>query len=202
MTGRTLGGVLLAVGAALTVIGAVGTVGTVGRGAPDDPRGSPAATIAGATSSPTTASATPRVEVTSPPTTPTSSPTPSPTPTATPSVETVDEFVAVFIEAFRTGDERFLQARLHPEVIELYGQDQCLARVTAFEDATFDIGVESVTGPAEWTWEVDEVATPIPDTYTITGTITREGEATPTEIHYSLVDGTLHWFTDCGDPAV
>ena len=59
--------------------------------------------------------------------------------------------------------------------------------------AVFDTG--------DWLWERDEHSTAISDTVTVLADVTSGGETTRREVHFALrEDGTLGWFTDCGEP--
>lgn len=127
-------------------------------------------------------------------------PSSAPTSIGTVAPEELDTFLAAFVTAFREGDADFLLDRLHPEVIELFGEEQCRRWVETFADPTFDIVPSEITGPEGWTWVVDGVSTPIEDAFTVTADFTRQGETAEQVSHFALVGGVQHFFSDCGDP--
>lgn len=130
----------------------------------------------------------------------------TPAPTATPAAEsgqqeeTVEAFVEAFNQAFRDQDVDFLVDRLHPKVIQVYGEEACVAYVESVLDPELDLQITSVEGPEPWIWEVDERRFRIPSAYAIEGELSTRGETRETAGHFAPVDGRLHWFTDCGDP--
>src|SRR6266536_32932 len=94
-----------------------------------------------------------------PPTSPAAiaSPTSSPSPSASPSTaaETVEQFLPGFQGAIKSGDAAFLLARLHPAVLDLYGDAQCRTYLSAFKDATLRYTILSVTGPGTYDYNPD-----------------------------------------------
>lgn len=114
--------------------------------------------------------------------------------------ETVEQFVAGLARAIRKGNEVFLLRRLHPEVIEFYGEEACSMHLADFEDPTAQFEVLSVSESEVYRWTVDGVTTRIPDTYTVEVTRVSGGKEEAAEIHIGTA-GTKHaWFTDCGEP--
>ncbi|MBI2237467.1 MAG: hypothetical protein HYU54_02950 [Actinobacteria bacterium] len=181
--GRRLAGLaLIVVGALSVAVGALGIALDSGEGEASAPSPSPTASPAGS---------------------PAASPAEATTPPATPSpeVESLEEFLRAFARAFRTGEEDFLLDRLHPAVIDLYGEEQCRAFVAGIQDRTAEFTQQSVEGPTVFRWKVDGSVTRVEDVLTVTITRIREGEETTQEIHLGIVEGTLRWFTDCGEPS-
>lgn len=158
-----------------------------------------------ASTSPTTATSTASTPASTVPATSTSSATTTtaaPTTTTTTETpvpdETVDEFTEAFAAALEVQDLEFLFDRLHPTVIDRFGEASCRSHLAAEFSPMRDYRiVGTVTGP-----ESREVETP-------TGTVTlevfdaevafsylgQEFEATGT---FSLVGGEMHWFATCG----
>ncbi len=119
---------------------------------------------------------------------------------AAPSGSTVEEFMAQLATALREGDEAFLFPRLHPAVLELYGEEQCRAYTTPLQDPTLQLEVRGVTGPERWAWERDDRTTDVADVFTV-AVLLRSGDTeADQELHVGIVAGDLRWFTDCGDP--
>jgi hypothetical protein len=112
---------------------------------------------------------------------------------------TAEEFTTDLAAAITDGDEEYLNARLHPAVIERFGARQCARHIA--DDVigqAVNWQVEGSTGPAPWDYVSDGLTTTIDDTWTVTVT---EPPATDTaELHFAPADGTWRWFTDCGDP--
>ncbi len=115
--------------------------------------------------------------------------------------ETVSEFASLLAASMRLQDAPFLFERLHPQVIELYGEDVCQSYLSGLSDPTFAIKVEGASGPATWTWEREGQTMEIDNVYTVRVFLTSQGETSPVEMHMGLMDdGTLRWFTDCDGP--
>ncbi|MBN2112577.1 MAG: hypothetical protein JW785_00460 [Acidimicrobiia bacterium] len=53
-------------------------------------------------------------------------------------------------------------------------------------------------GPGEV--PLDGSLIPVEDVFILDANRHENGEDTRREMHLGLVDGTLHWFADCGDP--
>jgi hypothetical protein len=112
---------------------------------------------------------------------------------------TADDFAAALLAAFQTGDSEYLVDRLHPAVFERYGEGQCRSHVNGLEaDPAATWTVVSSDGPALWSWETDDLATTIDDTWTVT---VDEPDTGQRDLHFAPRDGKWRWFLDCGDPA-
>jgi len=134
-------------------------------------------------------------------TVPTASSSPSAPPPSSPApTEDAHAFFDAFETAVRTGDRGFLLARLHPVVIERYGQSQCEAFVAQLVDPTVDLQLVSVEGPATFDYASDGLSTPVPDTYVFNVDGTATGRAGPRQYHLALVNGAFRTFSDCGTP--
>lgn len=118
-----------------------------------------------------------------------------------PKVERVEDFVTAFVQARQSKDIDFLMSRLHPEVLELYGEDTCRSDLEGRpDDPNYNIEILSVAEPGPWNWEVDGRSIPISDVYTVQANVNAGGEEARRELHFAIVDGLLYWFTDCGEP--
>ena len=91
---------------------------------------------------------------------------------------------------------------LHTAVFDLYGYDACQTFLSQVIDNPFATETEIVTAFGPWNWEMDERSNLIENTYTVI--ITRSvssGASEQKEVHLALRDdGSLGWFTDCGEP--
>ena len=124
---------------------------------------------------------------------------------STPAVTAPDEDVQAFVDglaaAIRNGDQAFLLARLHPEVLRRYGDAACGARMATFRDPTLQFAVHAVGAPGPYEWATDGRTTTVAATVTVAVTRTQRGTPSETEIHLTRVGREWRWFTDCGDPA-
>jgi len=119
-------------------------------------------------------------------------------PSAAALAETPEQFLAELQRAQREGDATFLLARLHPAVIERYGEDACRANVGEPPDptSTFDVVGIDHTGP--WDYTSDGQTTTIADTtFVLTNRTVRAQPTQQVEVHVAAVDGQQRWFTDC-----
>jgi hypothetical protein len=128
---------------------------------------------------------------------------PQPSPTAAPTFPTasdVEAFLPRLTAAFRGGDAAFLLKTLHPAVLQLYGKPACRSYLSGLQDPTFDIVVQSISGPAPWTYERDGRSAPIDDAFAVHGSVTQAGTTADEVVHVAASGGSLRWFTDCGTP--
>jgi hypothetical protein len=136
---------------------------------------------------------------------PDAEPTPPPDieATSTPVGEGVDfqGFYNVFNRAFEDQDSAVLIDLLHPAVIDLYGVDACQAYLGTVLETLIEVQVVDVSDFSVWNWAIDGLSTPVDDVYTLDINVIAQGQVTPRESHVGLrEDGTLGWFTDCGEP--
>jgi hypothetical protein len=116
------------------------------------------------------------------------------------SVETPQEFLTMLGDGLALGGNEFMVSRLHPAVIERYGEEQCRQSMVKTPDPAARFDIISVSDPAPYAWATDGLSTDIPDTLTVGVTRTSSQGATDVAIHITPVDGEFRWFTDCGDP--
>ena len=115
----------------------------------------------------------------------------------------VQKFLNQLDEAVRKGDTDFRIARLHPAVIERYGEQQChdfLASPQAGPDPSRRDRVERVDKPEPFDFTTDDGAVPIPDAQLVLVKETFEKKTTTRELHVAKVDGEFRYFIDCGPP--
>jgi hypothetical protein len=115
--------------------------------------------------------------------------------------ETAPEFTGIFVGAMQSGDTPWLFGRLHPAVLEWYGDDQCGSYLETVANPTFDIEILSQSGPEPWTYERDGLGRLIFEVYTVQINMSADGQTNPVAWHLVLgPDGRYQWFTDCGEP--
>lgn len=131
---------------------------------------------------------------------PTETPTPvTPTPVASVALDppTVEDFTNDLSAALAERDRAYLNTRLHPAVIERYGEQPCRRYLREVGGPLTRVILGS-EGPAPWDYITDELTTTIPDAWTVS--IRQPGPDPLRELHFAPADGTWRWFTDCGDP--
>ena len=140
----------------------------------------------GSTDAPSVAASPPHAAATATPTTP---------------VESSSAFFASFVKAIHDGDTTWLLARLHPAVIERYGEAQCRTAVASLRDPTFAVSLSSAGTPSDYVYASDGRSTTVPNTATFDSQGTVQGQASTTrQYHFALVDGRYRTFLDCGNP--
>jgi hypothetical protein len=118
-----------------------------------------------------------------------------------PTEEAVEAFLKAFAFAIRSQDATFLYNRLHPSVLDRYGEATCQAYINQFNIPDFDIEVLSISGPAMWEYERDDLSSTVYNAFSIQANVTSDGEVSESELHLAPgLGGLLRWFTDCGDP--
>jgi len=115
--------------------------------------------------------------------------------------EDTEAFVNVYNTAFEAGDVNALLESLHPEVIDLYGTEACRAYLESVIETPIHLEILEVSEVASWQWEIDGHSTHIENAYTVEVNFTVQGQTTQMEVHFARgEDGSMSWFTDCGDP--
>lgn len=126
-------------------------------------------------------------------------PIPEVEPTSTP--EDFQGFYDDFNQAFLQQDTSGLIDLLHPAVLDLYGAEACQAYLGEVVETLIEVQVVSVTDFGTWDWVIDGQTIPVDDVYSLDINVIAQGQVTPRQSHVGLrEDGTLGWFTDCGDP--
>lgn len=188
-----LGRVMVGVGAALVVVGAVGQLRSGGETAVASPTttaaAAPTSSAPVAEPSSTTTSTT-----TEGSTTTTSAPT---TTTTTAEVETVEEFVAAFAAATASDDAGFLFQRLHPVVLEVYDPELCRGWVEREI-----VGLEDYRLVGEVTETVRSFDTPsgpvtVDPVYLAEVAFVFQGQPFQASGLYAPLEGEMRWFGEC-----
>ncbi len=116
--------------------------------------------------------------------------------------ETPAEFLSALATAVREGDVDFQLERLHPAVIERYGEDACRADLVTRTDPTHAFEVTTVRDqPEPFDYASDGLSETIPETVVVDANVTDNGQTQAVTTHLVEVDGEFRYFTDCGTPA-
>ncbi len=113
----------------------------------------------------------------------------------------VETFVNQFNMAFQEEDVGILYGLLDPAVIDLYGADVCKAYLSTVIKNTTQLELLEVLNVGAWIWEIDGLSIQLSNIYKAIVNFTVQGNTTQESFHLSLAeDGSMRWFTDCGDP--
>jgi hypothetical protein len=196
---RWLGPILVGAGAMVFAVGMVGSfVGGDGTSATTTST-TVIALASSTTSEPstTTSSAATTTQPTST-TTSTTASAPAATTTSTVQDETVDEFLQAFSSALAAGDRDFVFGRLHPVVIDGWGEDLCSAwvdrEIMVLRDYTF---LALVDGPLARVVNTPSGRATVPDYYTATVRFAFQGETFTSDSGFALVGTEMHWLGQC-----
>lgn len=86
-------------------------------------------------------------------------------------------------------------------MIDLYGVNACQDYLETVIANPLQLEIVAVTGQGSWMWEIDERLTMIDSAFTVQVSITSQDQPARQEIHLGISeDGSIMWFTDCGDP--
>ena len=185
--------------AALVIVVAMGVVflpGLFSAGEPES-RATGGPTVSAATTADGSTSASPSVsEVPSDQSEPSSPPLGNEPPTGAAATAAIVSFLEDFDAAYRVGDSAFLLDHLDPAVIAAYSQSACRDSIESFARPDFETKVDSVSGPAVWTFRPENgQSTIISVAYVVTGERTRAGRTTPLSMHLSFDEGLFYWFS-------
>lgn len=117
--------------------------------------------------------------------------------------EEVQKFLDRLDQAVRKGDTDFRVARLHPAVLDRYGEQQCrdfLSGPMAGPDPSRADKVTRVDKPEPFVFTTDDGAVPIGNAQLVLVKETFQKKTTERELHVASVDGQLRYFIDCGTP--
>ena len=109
------------------------------------------------------------------------------------------EFVAALAKAERDADLDFRLARLHPAVIERYGEDQCRAALDDPADPTARFEAPKVDHVGSWDYTSDGQTTTIEKTTFVDAERYDRSHSGGQDIvvHIAKAGGEYRWFTDC-----
>ena len=114
-------------------------------------------------------------------------------------------FAAGFFDLYNAaqgaGDSGRMFDMLHPAVLELYGAAACTDYLASIVNPEVSIEVLSAADIGEWMWERDGQTLSIADALSVQANINNGGDVGQSELHLATrPDGSLGWFTDCGEP--
>ena len=112
----------------------------------------------------------------------------------------VRQFLNELDKAVREGNTDFRVARLHPAVIERYGEQQCRDFLAAQVDNTRRDRVKRVRKPESFEYATDRDTVTIPDATPVQVRATIKGKKGDRNLHLARVNGQFTYFTDCGTP--
>jgi hypothetical protein len=177
----------------------VGVVGLLTGGSEDESVAVPSTqtTEPPATTPPATDS--PSTTTTAQPQTTTSSSTTLPTTTTTTlPPESIDDFVLAFREALDADDLDFVFSRLHPAVIEDYGQDLCR---TWTEREILALEEYQITAPyselGETTMNLPGGAVPVDELFEVPISFVFQGQFFEDNASYAREAGVVYWLGNC-----
>jgi hypothetical protein len=126
---------------------------------------------------------------------------PEPETQAPPDAETPEEFLSSLATAIQEGDVDFQVERLHPAVIDRYGEDACRAEVATRTDPTRAFTDPQVRAePEDFDYASDGLSQIITDTVVVDAQVTIGGATEAQAVHIAEVDGEFRYFSDCGTP--
>src|SRR5574341_1256422 len=124
-----------------------------------------------------------------------------PKPEPEPEGETPEEFLAALATAVQEGDVDFQLERLHPAVIDRYGEEACQADIETRTDPTRAFADPQVRAePEDFDYASDGLSETISDTVVVDAQVTSDGQTSAQALHLAEVDGEFRYFTDCGTP--
>ena len=115
-----------------------------------------------------------------------------------------DEIVAffnTFNAAQLNSDSAGMYSLLHSATLELYGTDACQVYLSGIVNPRVVIDPIDAYGIESWLWVMDGDATMVFDVVSVGVTVSVDGDGSEQTIHLARrPDGSLGWFTDCGEP--
>ena len=114
-----------------------------------------------------------------------------------PGKESARQFVTALATALTNRDAAFLRARLHPVVVQRYGDAVCTAYAQSAGGMPITFTAKDVRPPGVYKWETDGQSADVPGTNDVVVTQVAGGTTSERTIHIALVDGLWRWFTDC-----
>lgn len=192
MRKRSLGITLMVGGVVIALIGVVGWLRSGDRD--PDTRTPTTTTAATMTIDPATTSSSTSSTTTTVSTTTTSTTVPTTTTTTIDARPAIESFIDLFTDAIAREDTDFLLARLHPAVLDLFGEEACRAfiseEILLLEQYRL---IGEVMGPTP-----QVVADVRVDVYRAPAAFVFQGQEFTSEAGFALEDGEVRWFTQCG----
>lgn len=113
--------------------------------------------------------------------------------------ETPEAFYEQFVTAMNEGDAEWPLGRLHPSVVDTFGEEACRTFIDGLFEPTLDIEVTGVGDPAPFSAEIGGRTIEVPDAVPVDIVVSFQGTTLPADTtHLVSIGGLLHWFADCG----
>ena len=114
----------------------------------------------------------------------------------------IQNFYSSYNQAFADQNTDFLFESLHPAVYDLYGEDACRTYLDGIVANTITVEALSLDRHGAWIYDQDNANILIQNAYTAQITVTLPSASTVSQTTHLgvLPDGTITWFTDCGEP--
>lgn len=125
---------------------------------------------------------------------------PEPTEPKASAQETPEEFYTLWVAAFRAGDGDFLFERLHPLVLQRYGEQRCITFTDQLQVDDFAVDILRVRTAKTFVYTTDGESDSLSSALPIRIRLTSGGRTSTQTAHVAYAGDELHWFTDCGDP--
>jgi hypothetical protein len=126
---------------------------------------------------------------------------PTPVPTSDPRLGEIQSFFDFYNESFSARDVPGLLSILHPQALGLYGIEACQDYLASVIENPVQIEALEITSSDPWKWEIDGHSALIEDAFTVQVAVTAGDQTAQQSMHLGLgEDGSLKWFTDCGEP--
>lgn len=167
---------------------------------PSEPEASPDTTLEEATTTSTTPTevTTSTSETT---TTSTKATTTAQPPTTTTTIDTaslIEAFIGDLGEAITNGDSAFVFSRLHPEIVDGFGQDVCRSWVETQIMALVDYRMAGeVSGPTTGALDTPGGRIVIDERYSVPIAFRFGGQDQQTTADYVIIDGTVYFTGTC-----
>lgn len=198
---RPLGVAIAGIGAVLAIVGLIGWVSSPGE--PDDAAAPTTTTLRAPTTTVAAVTTTNAPPTTTAPTTTTSRSEPATT-TAPPTTTTIigpaeiAAFVLEFAAALQSGDQAFIASRLHPEVVDGFGEELCSTWISneIMTLSNYRL-VDGPDGPIDQTFETPDGARSISDAWSGRVAFTFQGEDFESEAGFAVLDGVVLWLGQC-----
>jgi hypothetical protein len=197
MNRAQIGRVMIGFGVLLVL---AGVIGLLTGGSEEEPVAAPSAqtTEPPTTTPPATDPSSTTTTAQTPTTTSSSTTISSSTTTTTLPPEAVDDFVLAFREALEADDLDFAFSRLHPAVIEAYGEDLCRAWT---EREILALDEYQTTGPfselGETTVNLPDGAVPVAELFEVPISFVFQGQFFEDNASFAREDGLIYWLGNC-----
>jgi phage-related baseplate assembly protein len=111
-----------------------------------------------------------------------------------PTSESPQAFFAAFLAALAAGNHTYLYDRLDPAVIARFGTAECRAAVANLHPLAGE-RLLAVGPTGNYRFTTSGHSTVVPD---VTEFTVQDPAAGVVHLHFALIDGRYHYFTDCG----